>query len=807
MGRARAVHIRHALLRPDTLEFRGYQANLARIAADRDTLVVLPTGLGKTIVAVLALADAFASGAQRALVMAPTKPLVEQHAETLRTMLGAPWNERVACLTGNIAPAKRAAAYGAPGVICATPQVVQNDILAGRLDVLDFDWLVFDEAHRAVGEYAYAFIGRQARRAERATTVSAGAPHAAPRERRQPRRLGLTASPGHEVAKIEEVRQNLGLAHVEIRTPADPDVAPYIQTTRVDWETLPLPATLARISRRLQDALVERLAHLRAGGWLDGGRNRPSRRALLDCGHKLQAVAKSRADPGPDVFAALSVQAQAMKLMHAIELAETQGAAPFSAFVDKMKAEAKGPRSSKATRVLLSDPRVTEAYHIARHDEHENPKLGRTEALVRECLDADADSLVIVFANYRDTCDAIAAHLAAVPGCRPIVFIGQGKRKGHEGMTQKAQHETLRRFRAGEHNVLIATSVAEEGLDVPATDLVVFYEPIPSEIRAIQRRGRTGRHREGRVVVLATKGTQDEAAHWTARRKEQQMIDELRRLRTQLAAAGRSTALPDDAAGAYSAFGSAGPTSGSVPGSLPARAAERPGDAQRTLDEVRRVQVVCDAREQASPIVRHLHELGVGVTVRTLDVGDFVVSDRIVVERKTSADFVDSLVDGRLFEQMKGLQVYPRPILVVEGGSLHGHRNVAPEALFGAISSIAVDFGVTIVQTHDALETARLVAATAKREQKRDGRRLAIRPGRLAMDDAQRLRHILAGFPLVDEARADALLAHFGDLGNVLAADERALADVEGIGRRIAADLRRLLTTPYRDTETVSRGT
>lgn len=762
-----AVHIQHAALQEEAIEFRGFQANLARIAGERDTLVVLPTGLGKTVVAVLALADALEGGAERVLLLAPTKPLVEQHAAFFAAVLAPPWNERVQALTGHIGPKDRAAAYQRPGVYCATPQVIENDIVAGRLDLGTFDWIVFDEAHRGVGDYAYTFIAREAAKAKGAGI----------------RRLGLTASPGHDVAKIQEVRDNLGLPHVEVRTPADPDVAPYVQEVKVEWETLPLPETLARISRRLQEALGKRLAPLREGGWLAPGRSRPSRRALLDCAHKLQAQAKSRSDPGPEVFQALSLQAQAMKLVHAIELAETQGAQPLRAFVDKMKREAEGPRPSKATLRLLDDPLVTEAYHIAGHDVHENPKLGRTEGLVRNQLERNPDSLVIVFANYRDTCDAIASHLAVVANARPVVFVGQGKRKGREGLTQKQQQEILQAFREGTHNVLVATSVAEEGLDIPATDLVVFYEPIASEIRAIQRRGRTGRHDEGRVVVLMTKGTQDEAAHWTARRKEQQMVDELRRLRQRLSPGQPEPTAPS-----------------SVPASTKAAASQtRLGTAKPD------VQVVCDAREQAGGVVRHLHEIGIGVVVRPLDIGDFVASDRIVVERKTTADFVDSLLDGRLFDQLRDLQVYPRPVLVIEGESLHGHRNVSPEALYGALASIAVDYGVSVMQTRDPLETARFIAATAKREQKREGRRVAVRPGRAAMTDAQRLRHIVAGFPLVDEARADALLAHFGDLASVLSATEKALAGVDGIGPGIASELRRLLQAPYRDTETVSR--
>lgn len=770
----RAVHIQHPCLQDDTVQFRGYQANLARIASQKDTLVVLPTGMGKTIVALLVLADALHGGARRILLMAPTKPLVEQHAAFLQEVLQAPWSDRVHALTGNVPPSKRQDVYRQDAVVCATPQVIGNDLVGGNLPAGAWDWIVFDEAHRGVGEYPYAFIGRQMQKRSPDT-----------------RRLGLTASPGYDIKKIDEVRHNLGLHHVEIRTPDDPDVAEYVQALDVEWETLPLPENLARISRRLHDALAERVVFLKQHGALRSGIRRPSRKALLEVAQKLQSRARREADVPPEVYAALSVQAQAMKLLHAIELAETQGAESFRAFVDQMRKEATTAKASKATQRLANDPKVREAYEVAKHDVRENPKLGRTTVLVQERLEEDPESRVIVFANYRSTCDTLAQVLGDLPGVRPVVFVGQGKRKGREGLSQKKQQEVLQAFRDGTHNCLVATSVAEEGLDIPDTDLVIFYEPIPSEIRSIQRRGRTGRHREGRVLVLMTKGTQDEAAHWVARRKEQQMVKELHGLR---AALGARPPVQDKA---QTTLDAAAP-----PAPVPPEATSTASPAAGGLD--RRPRILCDHREQPGGVVRHLHDLGTEIDARTLDVGDFVLSDRIAVERKEGKDFVDSLVDGRLFEQLKALQTYPRPLLVLEG-DLYGHRNITPEALSGAIASLTMDLGIILLQTRDALETARLLHAVAKREQFRDSRKLALRPGRPGMSDDERLRHVLAGFPNIDGTLADRLLRHFGTLQRIFAADAAALAEVEGVGPATAEELRRVLQIAYTVTETVSR--
>ena len=113
-------------------------------------------------------------------------------------------------------------------------------------------------------------------------------------------------------------------------------------------------------------------------------------------------------------------------------------------------------------------------------------------------------------------------------------FVGQSSRDGSEGLTAKQQVERLDEFREGSANVLVATSVGEEGLDIPSADLVIFYEPVTSEIRTIQRRGRTGRHREGEVVVLIAEETRDEGAWAAAERREEYMRRAVHRVRREI---------------------------------------------------------------------------------------------------------------------------------------------------------------------------------------------------------------------------------------------------------------------------------
>jgi len=150
-------------------------------------------------------------------------------------------------------------------------------------------------------------------------------------------------------------------------------------------------------------------------------------------------------------------------------------------------------------------------------------KVTMVRRMVRRQLKESPDSRIIVFANFRDTVEEISRVLGDVELAKPQRFVGQASRDGSTGMTQKVQLASLDAFRAGEANVLVATSVGEEGLDVPNADLVIFYEPVGSEIRTIQRRGRTGRQREGTVHVLIARDTRDEGARAAAKHREERM--------------------------------------------------------------------------------------------------------------------------------------------------------------------------------------------------------------------------------------------------------------------------------------------
>ena len=486
--------VEHRLIREGSLESRTYQETILGIAAENNLLCVLPTGLGKTPIAiVLSVLRLEKHPGSKILILAPTKPLIEQHLKSFRDVINLPESEFV-LLTGKVKPEEREERYRQAKLIFATPQTVKNDLENGRLDLSDFSLVVFDEAHHSIGDYAYPYIAK------------------AYLERAQnPRILGLTASPGGTKEKIKEIMDNLGIEKVEIRTEEDPDVAPYVKEKRIEWVQVELPQTFLNIRDSLKKAYEERLKRLKEIGFSKPVRL-VTKRDLLELQQKLA----SSDSGGYKKFWGVSLVSQAIKLEHALGLIETQGISSLENYFRKLRSEQ--ARSSKS---LVKDRNVKKAMYLTGelHEEgFEHPKITKLCEIVSEQLEENPESKIIIFANYRNMVRNIVSVLSELRNSRPVEFMGQ-----REGLTQKEQKERISEFREGKYNILVTTSVGEEGIDIPEMELAIFYEPVPSEIRSIQRRGRVGRTKLGKIVILITKRTRDEAYYWTAYRKEKLM--------------------------------------------------------------------------------------------------------------------------------------------------------------------------------------------------------------------------------------------------------------------------------------------
>ena len=478
---------------------REYQMKISESAAKANTLVVLPTGLGKTVIALLVAIRRLSSNMNsKILLLAPTKPLVVQHAKFFGDHLEGSLVEAI--LTGEVSAEERAKLFSESRLVFATPEVIRNDVRQHKYSLREVCLVVFDEAHRCVRDYAYSEVAE-----------------AYKSEAHNPLILALTASPSARRGRIAEICEKLAIKNVEMRTEKDEDVKPYVNEVSPKWERLPLPAGYKEVSRVLRNALDERVGKLRTMRLLPA--NVPvSKRMLLELGEKVRQ--SLRTGKSGSLYGAIVLQAQAMSLTHAVELLETQGAESLLRFLSRLE-----NAETRSSRGLAKDARIAEARSLASATKREgHPKESRLRELVEAELSANPDAKMIVFTQFRDSVESITSGLGKLSGVRPVRFVGQATRRdGDVGLSQSEQVQILKDFREGKFNVLVTTSIGEEGLHVPDVDHVIFYEAVPSEIRLIQRRGRTGRTRPGKMTVLMSEGTIDEAYYWSSKRKEQQM--------------------------------------------------------------------------------------------------------------------------------------------------------------------------------------------------------------------------------------------------------------------------------------------
>jgi Fanconi anemia group M protein len=502
------MYVIHPLIRENKIEHRTYQKAIAETAIAKNTLVVAPTALGKTVIAVLVAAHYLMKHPRKkVLILAPTRPLAAQHAKRFIEFLTL-GSSKVVLLTGHTHPEKRKEVWNSSRIICATPQVVRNDFILGRYEATDISLAVFDEAHRAVGDYPYPFIASQI----------------------EGRILALTASPGGNVETIQGVCNNLRIEGIELRGEDDPDTAPYVKGSEIEWKRVKLPEPYWVVRNLLLGLLRERLKVLKNHGVLKSFGTDITKKELLSIMSELQKKVASKARK--DLYPAVSAVSASLTIAHGLALLETQGLTSLSSYLKRTETKANSPSASKALKKLSlnHDFKRVVAMSNTLKDKYKDPKL---EVLRVEISQALVDTRIIVFTQYRDSAGEIVKALNKMEGVKAVRFVGQASKNGDKGLSQKEQLAILEDFRSGVYNVLVATSVGEEGLDIPSVDLVIFFEPISSEIRTIQRRGRTGRTSMGRVVILIAEKTRDEGIYWSSVSKERSMKKSLKGFKTK----------------------------------------------------------------------------------------------------------------------------------------------------------------------------------------------------------------------------------------------------------------------------------
>jgi len=499
---------------------------------NRNSLVVLPTGLGKTIIAILLIAKNLQKYSDsKIIILAPTRPLVWQHFNSCIELLDLQ-EEKIAQFTGRVAPAKRIELFFESQVIISTPQIIKNDVERGRYQLAPVSLMIFDEAHRTKGNYAYNFLAN-----EYMETCS------------DPLILGLTASPGKDLCNIQVLCDNLFIENIVFKSYQDADVAKYMYDIDTLMEYVDLPINYVEVSAVWYNLFEKYLKFFIESKLVPPNKPYYSKMDFLGLSrdltisikfengdyfgiteeefeemlyYKSPKVLQIVKENDLNIQTIFSYCASCISILHGKELLETQNISLFLSFLDKLKFKSEQDILS-AKRIINSDQYEFIMDKISSDDEpfRHHPKIEKLFSILEDEIEDYGNRKILIFTQYREMAEELKNHLIQKLSNGLVVekFIGQTSKVDDFGFPQHKQIALIDQFRTGQINILIATSVAEEGLDIPNVDAIIFYEPVPSEIRLIQRRGRTGRHSPGRCYILLTRSTVDIPFQKVAARK------------------------------------------------------------------------------------------------------------------------------------------------------------------------------------------------------------------------------------------------------------------------------------------------
>jgi len=493
---------------------RKYQQEIYETCKNKNCLVVLPTGIGKTLVALmLTINKQKEFPGTKTLFLAPTKPLAEQHLDYFKKHLPELFAQLI-LFTGKINAKKRKELWDKSDIIFSTPQCISNDLKNNLYDLEEVSLLIEDECHRCLKNYAYTYIAETYKE-----------------QSKNPRILGLTASPGTSKEVITQIAYNLGIETIELRTRESDDVKEYLQELEFTVIKLEFPEEFKEITTTIRNLYQKKVQELKNRKLLF----KPANKITLLETQGIIMKSISSGHKNFNYFAGATACAQAIKLSHLIELLETQ---TLHTSINYMKGlfEQANQNKSKAAKQIAKNPEFNKAYVqlnelVSKNIEH--PKLLELESLIEESIKQNPKNKTIVFSQYRDTVIKICKELNKIKGINTKVFVGQTK-KAESGLSQKEQQEIITQFRKGKINIICSTSIGEEGLDIPEVSSVIFYEPIPSAIRSIQRRGRTARLTKGKLIILLTKDTLDEIFYYASQAKEKRMYKAIENIKQDL---------------------------------------------------------------------------------------------------------------------------------------------------------------------------------------------------------------------------------------------------------------------------------
>ncbi|XP_035213323.1 Fanconi anemia group M protein-like, partial [Stegodyphus dumicola] len=399
-------------------------------------------------------------------------------------------------------------------VFFLTPQVLANDLVRNICPAANIKCLVVDEAHKALGNHAYCQVVHE---------LLSYTSHF--------RVLALTATPGSDTQAVKQVLSNLLISHVEMRTEDSDDVKQYTQARDIEKIVVPLGDKLTSLKSKFLDIInmyLKRLSQRKA--------ITPKNPASLSKFQvlKLRDAFSQHPPKNMDKYSyglCLADFSLCISLYHAYELLMLHGARSFYNFLTGV---VNGDKSIPHARTELQKNEdfdeminIVKENYIADSDENNDqrvgkivlpshPKLEKLQEVVlnhfRSYKDSAQGTRVMVFSQYRDSVQEIVEMLNRhQPMIKAMSFIGQAtKSLSNAGYSQKHQLKVIAQFRSGGYNTLVSTCVGEEGLDIGEVDLIVCYDCPKSPIRLIQRMGRTGRLRKGRIIILIGEGKEEQ---------------------------------------------------------------------------------------------------------------------------------------------------------------------------------------------------------------------------------------------------------------------------------------------------------
>ncbi|RLF23525.1 MAG: DEAD/DEAH box helicase, partial [Thermoprotei archaeon] len=389
-----ARELKWPMLKEGSIEYRAYQFNIARRALEGNTLVVMPTGLGKTIIAALVIGarlDEHPWG--RCVLLAPTRPLALQHRDVLRRVLKLD-PSLINVLTGETKPEERSKIWRKSKILILTPQTLKNDIVAGRYDLEDVVLMVFDEAHRAVGNYPYVFIAEHYVKAAKIPLI-----------------LAMTASPGSDEKKIEEICRNLKIEKIEVRDESSPDVRPYIQSVQVVWRWVELSEGFEEAKNILEEILRPYLERFKERGYIESSSVRRVRlKDILEAMSLVQERMKDYVEPPRDLVEDLALLTNTARIVHALELLEAQGMHALWNYMRKLEERASRRGASRYLKELVMSHHWRRLRRVVEENlEEVHPKFKELLKVLKEY--GRTASRIIVFTNYRSTADMLTKML------------------------------------------------------------------------------------------------------------------------------------------------------------------------------------------------------------------------------------------------------------------------------------------------------------------------------------------------------------------------------------------------------------